>query len=98
MRLRRNMPGKVLFVKKGNRLSLQYHAEKDESLYVQRGKVLVTLDQNGKMKETVGEVGFCIHLLPGTVHRIEALEDAVILEARRRSSPMCLDWKMTTAD
>lgn len=80
--------GKVLFVKKGHRLSLQYHAEKDESLYVQCGKVLFTLNQRGKMTETVGEFGFSIHLPPGTIHRIEALEDALILEV---STPQLSD-------
>ena len=80
--------GKVLFVKKGSRLSLQYHAEKDESLYVQCGKVLFTINQNGKTTEKIGESGFCIHFPPRTIHRIEALEDALILEV---STPQLSD-------
>jgi len=80
--------GKMLFVKKGYRLSLQYHKQKDESQYVQCGKVLFTFYQNGKMTERVGEAGFCLHLSPGTVHRIEALEDALILEV---STPQLSD-------
>ncbi|MDD5287718.1 MAG: hypothetical protein PHY28_01220 [Dehalococcoidales bacterium] len=73
--------GKVIFVKKGFRLSLQYHKEKDESMYLLQGKVLFSVQpQNGKMTETVGEAGFCLHLPPLMTHRIEALEDATILE------------------
>jgi mannose-6-phosphate isomerase len=73
--------GKVLFVKKGCRLSLQYHKEKEESQYLLQGKVLFTIQpQNGKPTETVAEAGFCLHLPPMTIHRIEALEDATIIE------------------
>ena len=73
--------GKILFVKKGFRLSLQYHQEKDESMYLLQGKVLFTIQpQNGKLTEIVGESGFCLHLPPMTTHRIEALEDATLLE------------------
>ena len=73
--------GKVIFVRKGYRLSLQYHKEKDESMYLLQGKVLFTVQpQNDKMSEIVGGPGFCLHLPPLTTHRIEALEDATILE------------------
>ena len=73
--------GKIVFVKKGFRLSLQYHKEKDESMYLLKGKTLFTVQsQNGKPTETVAEPGFCIHLPPMTIHRVEALEDATILE------------------
>jgi len=55
--------GKVIFVKKGSRLSLQYHREKDESMYLLQGKVLFSVQpQNGKMTETIAEPGFCLHL------------------------------------
>jgi mannose-6-phosphate isomerase len=73
--------GKVLFVKKGYRLSLQYHKEKDESQYLMQGKVRFTVQpQSGNLTETVAGAGFCLHLPPMTIHRIEALEDATILE------------------
>ena len=81
--------GKIIFVKKGFRLSLQYHKEKDESMYLLKGKVLFTVQpQNGKMTETIGEPGFCIHLPPMTTHRVEAVEDATILEV---STPQLSD-------
>lgn len=73
--------GKIIFVKKGFRLSLQYHKEKDESMYLLEGKTLFTIQpQNGEKTETVAEPGFCVHLPPFTTHRIEAIEDTTILE------------------
>ncbi len=81
--------GKVIFVRKGYRLSFQYHKEKDESMYLLQGKVLFTVQpQNSKSTETVAESGFCLHLPPMTTHRIEALEDATILEV---STPQLSD-------
>ncbi len=73
--------GKILFVKKGSRLSRQYHKEKEESQFLQHGKVLFTVQpQNGQPTETVAEAGFCLHLSPMTIHRIEARENATIVE------------------
>jgi quercetin dioxygenase-like cupin family protein len=73
--------GKVIFVKKGFRLSLQYHQEKEETIYVLNGRVRFTVQpQNGKATETTAKPGFCVHLPPFTVHRIEALEDTTLLE------------------
>ena len=73
--------GKILFVKKGNRLSLQYHREKEESQFLQHGKAVFTVQlQDGKSTEIIAEPGFCLHLPPMTTHRVEALEDSTIVE------------------
>jgi len=73
--------GKIIYVKKGGRLSLQYHVEKDESMYLLEGKIKLSLQpQNGILKETTETPGWSCHLPPTTIHRIEALEDSVILE------------------
>ena len=40
------------------------------------------------MTETIGEPGYCIHLPPMTTHRVEAIEDATILEV---STPQLSD-------
>ena len=81
--------GKVIFVNKGFRLSLQYHKEKDESMYLLQGKVKFSVQApDGKMSETVGEPGYCLHLPPLTTHRVEALEDSTILEV---STPQLSD-------
>ena len=81
--------GKVISVKKGFRLSLQYHKEKDESMYLLQGKVKFTVQApDGKMSETIGVPGHCLHLPPMTTHRVEALEDSTILEV---STPQLSD-------
>jgi mannose-6-phosphate isomerase-like protein (cupin superfamily) len=74
--------GKVLVVRAGEALSLQYHERKDEVLYLQSGRAEVELgERHGPTTtEEVGP-GRAFHLVPGTVHRIRALEDCVFLEA-----------------
>ncbi len=68
--------GKVLEVKAGHRLSLQKHEIKEETLYLLSGKVTLTYGD----KSSDWECGQFVHIPPGTVHRFEALEDAVLLE------------------
>ena len=74
--------GKVLFVKAGHSLSLQFHREKDESLLVQSGRAKLELGQAGEsvLKEEVIAAGAAFHYAPGTVHRVTAIEDTTILE------------------
>jgi len=81
--------GKVISVNKGFRLSLQYHKEKDESMYLLQGKVKFSVQApDGKMSETIGQPGYCLHLPPLTTHRVEAIEDSIILEV---STPQLSD-------
>ncbi len=68
--------GKILEVIKGHALSLQKHERKQETMYLQSGRLLY--HYNGVEFEM--EPGESITIRPGDVHRIEALEDAVILE------------------
>jgi mannose-6-phosphate isomerase len=74
--------GKVLFVKAGQSLSLQFHREKDESWLVQSGRAKLELGDAGQaaLAEEVVGPGFAFHYRPGTVHRVTALEDTTILE------------------
>ena len=74
--------GKVLFVKAGASLSLQFHNVKDESWYVQSGRAQLELGQVGQsvLDEEVIGPGAAFHYEPGTVHRVTALEDTTILE------------------
>ena len=73
--------GKVLFVRSGQALSLQYHEQKDESWLVQSGRASLELGEVGGDLETfeIG-TGDCFRYRPGTVHRVTALEDTLILE------------------
>ena len=74
--------GKVLFVKAGESLSLQFHREKDESWLVQGGRAKLELGSAGDavLNEEVIGSGSCFRFRPGTVHRVTALEDTTILE------------------
>jgi mannose-6-phosphate isomerase len=74
--------GKVLFVKAGAALSLQFHNEKDESWYVQSGRAKLELGEAGQrvLHEEVIAAGAAFHYPPGTVHRVTAIEDTTILE------------------
>jgi mannose-6-phosphate isomerase len=74
--------GKVLFVKKGQRLSLQYHREKDETIYIFQGKIdLQVGEKEGELAAIIMEEGDAMRLKPNTLHRMKALVDTFILEA-----------------
>jgi mannose-6-phosphate isomerase len=74
--------GKVLFVKAGESLSLQFHRVKEESWLVQSGRAKLELGSAGDavLAEEVIAPGATFHFRPGTVHRVTALEDTTILE------------------
>jgi mannose-6-phosphate isomerase-like protein (cupin superfamily) len=74
--------GKVLFVRAGQSLSLQFHRQKEESWLVQSGRAKLELGEVGKsvlMQEVIG-AGAAFHYVPGTVHRVTAIDDTTILE------------------
>jgi mannose-6-phosphate isomerase-like protein (cupin superfamily) len=74
--------GKILHVKAGHALSLQYHERKDETIFLLRGRMRFYA---GKDKEALREIemneGDSYHITPGTVHRMEAITDVDMLEA-----------------
>jgi mannose-6-phosphate isomerase len=74
--------GKVLFIRAGESLSLQFHREKDESWYVESGRAKLELGDAGEavLNTEVIAAGACFRFHPGTVHRVTALEDTTILE------------------
>jgi mannose-6-phosphate isomerase len=74
--------GKLLFVNAGHQLSLQFHKQKDESWYVLEGRAELEFARAGE-KATSTEVvtpGAAFRIAPGTIHRIRALEDTLVLE------------------
>jgi len=68
--------GKVIEVRAGHSLSLQYHEKKLESMLFVSGRGVVTL---GDVKRRVGP-GDSITIEPGTVHRVAADSDLRIIE------------------
>lgn len=73
--------GKILFVKGGYRLSLQYHKEKDETIFLKSGRIIVELHENDSIHMMKMKPGASVHVPPGTIHRIIAEEDSEVLEA-----------------
>ncbi len=74
--------GKLLFVRAGESLSLQFHKVKDESWYVLDGRARLELGGVGDavLEDEVITTGAAYRFAPGTVHRVTAIEDTTILE------------------
>jgi mannose-6-phosphate isomerase len=73
--------GKILRVRAGCRLSIQYHEEKDETSYVLTGRVIVSQGYSAEAMTTreLGP-GESWRNRPSVVHTLEAVEDAEIIE------------------
>ncbi len=73
--------GKVLVIEAGKRLSLQYHEQKDESIYVLAGHLRLHIeDDNGVVgTEDLGP-GEHRRIPTGRQHRFEALERTELME------------------
>ena len=73
--------GKLLFVRAGESLSLQYHERKDESWLVRDGRAKLELGEvDGDLETTEVAPGDTFRFRPGTVHRLSALEDTLVVE------------------
>lgn len=73
--------GKLLFVAAGQALSLQYHVAKDESWLVREGRATLELGTvDGELVSSEIGPGDAFRYRPGTVHRVSAIEDTLIIE------------------
>ncbi len=73
--------GKLLFVRAGESLSLQVHEVKEESWLVREGRARLELGEvAGELEEREISPGDALHLRPGTVHRLTAIEDTLVIE------------------
>jgi mannose-6-phosphate isomerase len=73
---------KKLTMKKGHRCSLQFHNIKRETIYVLSGALRIYTGPNSNdLESDIYEAGETITIVPGIVHRMEAAEDSVYLEA-----------------
>lgn len=71
---------KRLVVRRGERLSLQYHRDKAEFSVVTKGCVRVEFAQKGAGHDYDYRAGESFFVPDGVVHRITALQDAEIIE------------------
>ena len=73
--------GKILFIRAGEQLSLQFHQAKDETIYVHSGRIELEIGEPGKPVDTeVVAPGRAFRLEPGTVHRCARWRTRSLLE------------------
>ncbi len=72
--------GKVLFIRAGQKLSLQYHKIKEETIYLFSGEMLFTVQEGGDLVVKRMRPGDEHHIPPGTRHRMEAVQDCHVFE------------------
>ena len=74
--------GKILHIKQGHALSLQYHLKKDETVHVLTGRMRFQTGGEGEqLHDRVLEAGESFHITPLLRHRMIAETDCDILEA-----------------
>ena len=74
--------GKILRIEPGHKLSRQYHSQKDESIYVLDGKLVLELGSAQTEKDVVRVImhpGSYRRIKPGTIHRFAAPSDGCTL-------------------
>jgi quercetin dioxygenase-like cupin family protein len=72
--------GKLIHVNKGHALSLQYHNQKDETIFVHAGRILFEVQDGESLTSRELGPGDAVHIAPPTVHRMTAIEDTDIFE------------------
>lgn len=72
--------GKILFIKKGHRLSYQFHQKKEETLLLLEGSLEIEFEKNGERQKIKLKSGETFHNPPLQKHRFTALEDCKLIE------------------
>jgi len=73
---------KKLTMNKGHRCSIQYHNKKIETIYVLSGELRIYYgSEKKKLESKIFKASETITIVPKVIHRMEAVEDSVYLEA-----------------
>ncbi len=73
--------GKVLHINAGQKLSLQYHVKKDETVMVWSGRMMFEHFREGQAPQFQEmKQGDAFHVTPGLRHRMIAVEDTEVFE------------------
>jgi len=75
--------GKLLFIKKNHRCSWHYHILKDETFYLQSGKIHLFYGKTDNLEDAetmILEPGDSFHCCRYTRHQMVAIEDAELFE------------------
>jgi mannose-6-phosphate isomerase len=76
--------GKILHIKAGQALSVQYHNQKDETIHLLRGEMIYRVgdgEAGSPLREVSLVAGESFRNEPGMVHQMEAVTDCDVLEA-----------------
>ena len=73
--------GKILHIKAGHALSVQYHERKDETVYLLRGEMIYRVQLDGELRDVHLKEGESFRITPHTIHQMEAVTDCDVLEA-----------------
>jgi len=72
--------GKILHIKAGHALSLQYHNLKDETIHLLSGEMIYRVKVENQLLDVGLKAGESYRNTPGTVHQMEAVTDCDVLE------------------
>jgi mannose-6-phosphate isomerase len=72
--------GKLIHVNAGHALSLQYHKVKDETIYLQSGRLEFEIQDGDALVKREMHPGERVHITANTIHRMTAIEDSDIFE------------------
>lgn len=74
--------GKILHIKAGHALSVQYHNRKDETIYLLSGEMIYRVGgDETTLRDVRLNAGESYRNTPGTVHQMQAVTDCEVLEA-----------------
>ncbi len=73
--------GKILHIKAGQALSVQYHNRKDETVHLLSGELIYRVKLGGDLEDMHLTAGESFRISPGTIHQMEAVTDCDVLEA-----------------
>lgn len=73
--------GKILHIKAGHALSVQYHNRKDETVHLLTGELIYRVKLEGELEDMHLRAGESFRISAGTIHQMEAVTDCDVLEA-----------------
>lgn len=72
--------GKILHIAAGQKLSRQYHRQKDETFLVEAGEMDLEIGDGDSRRVVHMRKGDSFHCPPGTIHRMVAVKDVDVIE------------------
>lgn len=75
-----NYVAKILHIAGGHRLSRQFHMKKEETFMVQRGEMILEVNEDDALVEIHMKEGEVFHCPPYTMHRMCAVTDVDVIE------------------